>query len=102
MRLAIVLILVMLQGCATLQSTDTFGLCKAADVVTTGYALHTGHFIEKNPLVAPLVSHGILPLAIISFGLWWLLDRLNEPSVTAPVNAVTCGIAAHNAWLLLK
>ena len=101
-RTIIVLSLLCLSGCATLQSTDTFAVCKTADVVTTGIGLSSGLFLEKNPLVAPLVSHGILPLAIVSFAIWWILDRYNEPLATTAANVITCPVAAHNAWLLLK
>ena len=102
MRILLLAIVLFLPGCATLQSTDTFAVCKTADVLSTGYALHTGHFIEKNPLVAPFVAHGILPLGIISFAIWWALDRYNEPNVTVAANVVTCPVAAHNLWLLAK
>jgi ABC-type maltose transport system permease subunit len=81
---------------------STFAVCKTADVVTTGYALSTGRFIEKNPLIAPLVSQGIGPLALISIAVYFVLDHFNNRTATATMNAVTCPIAAHNAWLLLK
>lgn len=102
MKYACIALILILQGCATMQKPETFAVCKTADVVTTGYALHTGRFVEKNPLMAPLVSHGILPLAVISFGLWWLIDYYNEPTATLAVNIVTCPVAAHNLWLLTK
>jgi hypothetical protein len=101
-RTLLALSLLSLSGCTTLQSTDTFAICKATDVMTTGYALRTGHFVEKNPLVAPLVAHGILPLAIVSFGLWWLLTKADIPNAVVAANTITCPVAAHNAWLLLK
>lgn len=101
-RTIIVLSLLCLSGCATMQSTDTFAVCKTADVVTTGIGLSSGLFLEKNPLVAPLVSHGILPLAIVSFAIWWLIDHYDNPKATMAVNTITCPVAAHNAWLLLK
>ena len=75
---------------------------KTADVVTTGIGLSSGRFVEKNPFIAPLVSHGILPLAILSFALYEAVEWINRPSVTLAMNAVTCPVSAHNAWLLLK
>lgn len=82
-------------------SSNTFAACKAADVITTGYGLATGRFFEKNSLIAPLVSHGIWPLALISLGMWYLADRYGTPNTNVALNAVTCPVAAHNAWLLL-
>lgn len=105
MRLKILLLSSLLCGCSlmpVLESSDTFGACKALDVVTTGYALSTGLFIEKNPLVAPLVAHGIWPLALVSIAIWWAADRWGTPETNTALNVVTCPVAAHNLWLLAR
>lgn len=92
-------------GCAQLkiaaEDTDTFAICKAADVATTGYALSTRRFVEKNPLVAPFVSNGVMPLALVSFVIWRTIAEINAADVTMAMNAVTCPVAAHNLWLLM-
>lgn len=104
--IAIILLVLALNGCASIKEvasdTDTFGACKVADVVTTGHALATGRFIEKNVLVAPLVSHGIFPLALISIALWYWIDQEKNDNLTMAANVITCPVAAHNLWLLLK
>jgi len=82
-------------------SSDTFAGCKAADVITTGYGLSTGRFFEKNPLIAPLVSQGIWPLALISLGVWYVADKYGTPNTNLALNVVTCPVAVHNLWLLL-
>lgn len=105
MRAAAILLaaaLTTLSGCATMQSTDTFAVCKTADVVTTGIAMSSGGFVEANPLMRPLVSNGILPFAALSFGIYKLIEYINRPEVTLGANAVTCPVAAHNALLLIR
>jgi len=107
--LPILLLCLLLSSCAAIdavrpvaESTDVFAVCKAGDVLTTAYAIRTGMFIEKNPLVAPLISHGYLPLIAISIGIWYLLDRYNNPAATIAANVVTCPVAVHNLWLIAK
>ena len=110
MKLAALILVSLLAGCATVQSvvdslagdTSTFAVCKAGDVITTGYALSTGRFIEKNPLIAPLVSQGIGPLALISVFIYIIAKQYDNRQVTTALNAVTCPVAAHNVWLLVK
>ena len=105
MKLKILLLSSLLCGCSALpilESSDTFGACKTLDVVTTGYALSTGLFVEKNPLVAPFVSNGIWPLAIASFILWKIADSYDNPQANLALNAVTCPVAVHNLFLLVK
>lgn len=103
---ALVLAMLLLTGCATVkdaaQDTDTFAACKTADVVTTVYGVSKGIFVEKNPLVAPLVSQGFLPFALLSFAIWYAIDYVNHPDMTMAANVVTCPIAAHNALLLVR
>ncbi len=106
MRTIIIVVSIFLCGCSTIktigESTDTFAVCKFMDISTTAYALRTGLFVEKNPLVAGLLSHGYLPLIAISIGIWYALDRMQNKTATLAANAVTCPIAAHNLFLILK
>lgn len=82
-------------------STDVFAICKAADVLTTIYALeHVAGATEANPIIAATLQHGYLPLIAISVGIWLLLKEVNDPTATAAANAVTCGVAAHNFLLI--
>lgn len=93
-------------GCATIQdvttSPKTFAVCKTADVVTTAVALKSGMFVEGNGLVAATLSHGYFPLIVISYGLYKLVDYVNDPVATATANAITCGAVLNNSILLLR
>lgn len=101
MRALLLSILLLLPGCAALESSNTFAACRAADVATTYIGVHHG-FAEVNPLTKALLAHGWLPYIGLSVLAWYVIDRLNEPSVTVAANVVTCGVAAHNAVLLVK
>lgn len=82
-------------------STDTFAVCKAADVVTTIYLLeHVAGATEANPVMAGLISHGYLPLIAFSAALVWLIKEVNEPVATGFANVVTCGAAVNNLLLI--
>lgn len=105
--LAAIATAVLLTGCANLrqvaESPDTFAICKAADVITTAVALNSGAFHEANPLLKPFIGpHNIFPLVAFSFALWWVIQHYNEPKLTLAANVITCGVAGHNAVLLLK
>lgn len=90
-----------LSGCAVMESPTTFGVCKAADVATTAYALNTGLFHESNPILKPFIGpHHIMPLIAVSLLMWWVIYELNEPKVTVVANGITCGVAAHNLLLI--
>ena len=105
------LLVLLLSGCATLKSPQTLGACAVADVGTTAFAVSHGLGIEKNPLLAPSVNaHHFLPLVLSKLAvvglIWWIYD-LTKPNQAADAgmvagNVVTCGIAASNAWQLLK
>ena len=105
-RAAILGAALMLSGCATVmdgaKSTDVFAACKAADVVTTVVGISSGAFPEANPLMAKVLAHGYLPFIAISYALWYVVDRINNPSLTIGANAITCPIAAHNLWLIMR
>ncbi len=107
-NLLICLLLASLAGCATVGDTlsdkRTFALCKAADVGTTIAALNTGSFHETNPLMKALMggAHGFAPFIAVSAAyvalVWWL----DNPKATMVASGITCGVAAHNAWVMLK
>ena len=111
MKKIIALLLVLsMTGCSVMQAisdspagdTRVFAACKAADVITTGYALSTGRFVEKNALLAPIISQGMGPLIFISIAMVILLDALNNRDAVVAANAITCPVAVHNTWLLVK
>lgn len=106
MRIAVILLALVLTGCASLretaESTDTFAACKALDVATTAYGVKTGLLVEKNPLVSGLIGQGVLPFAIISFAVWMLIDHINNKHLTMGLNVATCPIAAHNLLLIAR
>jgi len=81
-------------------STDTYALCKTMDVASTAYLIDHGLAVEANPIVKPLIANGYVPLVLVSFGLWWVLNKLNNKPVTAVTNTLTCGIAIHNLTLI--
>lgn len=95
----LLLLCLLLPGCAVMESPKTFLACKAVDVGTTYYGLHHG-FHEINPLSKALLAHGWIPLIAVSVGLYLLIDHLNEPALTVPVNVLTCGVAARNLVLV--
>lgn len=105
-RLALI-IAFLLAGCSTLEKPETFAVCKAADVVTTVVAVHSGAGAEVNPLLKPIVGSmtkltlgTVAPLIAVSFGIAWLVKQVNNPTVTAAATVATCGVAAHNLLVL--
>lgn len=106
MKTLIIILAFVLSGCATMQdiatSPKTFAVCKTADVVTTAIALKSGMFVEGNGLVAATLSHGYFPLIVISYGVYKLIDYVNDPVTTATANVITCGAVLNNSILLLR
>lgn len=105
MKRLLILLAILLHGCATVEkvseSTDTFAICKSADVLTTAAGLNSGKFVESNPVLKPFIGpHHIFPLIAFSLLMWTALDHFNEPKLTQGANAVTCGVAAHNLWIM--
>lgn len=105
-------LLVLSSGCATTLEDvkdvagkkETLALCKAADVVTTIVALNTGTFHETNFLMRALMTgaHGYLPFVLVSaayVGVMWWWDN---PKATMIASGITCGVAAHNGYLLIR
>ena len=97
---------ILLSGCSTIkataESTDTFAVCKTADVVTTYVGVSSGKFVEANPIVAKLLTHGWLPWITLSVGLWWILVELDNKVVTTVSNVATCGVVGNNLFLLVR
>lgn len=106
MRTTILTLTLFLSGCASMlenaKSPDTFATCKAVDVATTVVGVSSGAFPEANPLMAKLLSHGYMPFILLSFAMWYAIDRIDNPSLTMGANAVTCPIAARNILLLVR
>lgn len=111
MKIIAVVLAALLVGCATTKqdvvgvatSTNTFAACKGADVITTAVALNSGNFVEANPILKGLIGpHNFFPLIAFSVVAWRLLVWANEPVITGAANVATCGVAASNAWKLLK
>ena len=99
-KIASAFILCTLMGCTSVpeivSSPETFAVCKAADVVTTAYILENGG-VELNPVVKPLVAHGVFPLALVSLGMYWLFKQdFVPPGAVAIANVGTCGAVVHN------
>ena len=103
-RLLCFLLCFSLIGCATIkpiaESPETFAVCKVADIATTAAILSKGG-VELNPIAKGLLSHGYLPIIIISVGIYYLLKELENPNLNIAANAVTCGVSAHNALVLV-
>ena len=85
---------------AVVTSPETFAVCKAVDIASTSYLLTHGLGVEANPVVAPLIAHGYVPLIALSVGLYYLLKWHNSPVVTGVANVATCGVAVHNLLLI--
>ena len=93
---------------AAASSPDTFAYCTVADTATTVIAVKSGIGVEANPLFGSSVNaHKFLQLFAIKgaavLAIYWLVEKYQEKTtygVTA-ANAITCGVAARNAWILL-
>jgi hypothetical protein len=106
--LTIILICLMFSGCAAINklsvpdiasSPKTFAVCKAVDVVTTSVALGRGGFIEANPLMA-LTGHPAIAAALFGIGIYELMVHYGTPQSNMVINAVSCGVSAHNLFLI--
>lgn len=106
MKKLMIILAFVLSGCATMQdvatSPKTFAVCKTADIATTAVLLKSSAFAEGNGLVASTLSHGYFPLIVISYGLYKLIDYVNDPVATATANAITCAAVVNNSALLLR
>lgn len=112
MRHLILVLALLLPGCATLEKLSTpevFTACTVADTATTLYAVHTGLAREVNPLLTGSVNaHRFLPLIaakLAVIGLIWYVYNHYQASkevkvVTGGAALVTCGVAALNARVI--
>lgn len=92
----------LLSGCAVLASEEAVVFCQAADAVTTLHAVDLGAR-EANPLVEWMLKEfgpeGFIAAKIgVTLLFLQVYPQLSSDLVTL-VNAVTCGVAAHNAWV---
>ena len=103
-RLLCLVLIFSMAGCASIkpiaESPETFAACKTVDIATTA-AIISGGGHELNPIAKGLLAHGYIPIIAISVGIYYLLKELNEPKLNVAANAVTCGVAAHNALILV-
>ena len=102
-KLIVILALIAMQGCATLQSKETFALCKAGDVASTMAVLGKGG-AEANPLMAAVINNwgyvGLIGVSVALVALVWKLHDQINPAVMTTLNVAQCGIVAHNLGVL--
>lgn len=104
------LICSLLLGCASMEPVkevaskkEVFAACKTVDVLTTAHILNAGG-VEVNPVMKWIMGGGTAlgPLIIVSAAIvaavWWV----DTPEVTMAANAVTCPVAGHNIWQIVK
>lgn len=101
---ALVLVVALLQGCATLQNPTTYAVCATIDLVSTHVALEAG-FVEANPIVASILGSGGWPLLIaVNVGIIWLLykyrDKEEIKTATGIGSVVRCAAGLNNVLLL--
>ena len=96
-----VLPVLLLSGCAALQSQQALPVCTAVDVVTTVAGVSSGAMREANPLWRSSVNAGYYaPLVLAAFAMVAFVEWLDRPVVTQTVAAVECTLAAHNLWII--
>ena len=102
-RTAFALVLaVSLGGCAALSTNEAVVVCQAADTITTLQAVDAGAR-EMNP-VARFLLEEFGPGASIAAKIGVTLLVLHyypvlSSDVVIFINGLTCGVAAHNAWV---
>ena len=94
MKLILALV-ILLSGCATLESKDAAVACQAADVITTKVALTNGA-VEANPLMKGVVSNFTMFLLVKGALTWWITRDETPPEARVAANVITCGVAANN------
>ena len=94
-----------LSGCAVLESKGAIVACQAADATTTLYAVSNGAQ-EANPVVDWLLEHWGSTGFIATKVAVTLLFLKYYPDISSDlvilVNGLTCGAAAHNAYVIYK
>jgi hypothetical protein len=93
---------VVLAGCAVLESREAVVFCQAADTVTTFHALDLGAR-EANPFVDRLLTNlgpgGFIAAKIaVTLAVLHYYPDLSSDLVIV-INAATCAVAAHNAYV---
>lgn len=102
MRMLLIVVLLFLPGCETLENKNAFAVCSAADTATTYHALtHGGR--ELNPLVKPIAKLGAGHFLVIGLAagllVYLIWDNLPKP-VQATATAVECGAFTHNVFTM--
>lgn len=102
MKAVIAAAMFMLAGCAVLESREAVVFCQAADTATTLHALDLGAR-EGNPFVDRLLTNlgpgGFIAakLAVTLLVLHYYPDLSSDLVIV--INAATCAVAAHNAYV---
>ena len=94
-----------LAGCAVLESKGAIVACQAADTATTLHAVDIGAR-EANPIVEWLLDNtgpsGFIAAKIAVTLLFLKYYPEISSDAVILVNALTCGVAAHNARVIYK
>lgn len=98
MRIALLLLVSMLAGCAAATAKETFALCRAVDTALTLQIVHHGG-TEVNPLMHSAISAGApifvaLQVAVIVL-VWHYWPQIEETGRSA-LNAISCVPAVYN------
>src|SRR5687768_7559364 len=92
-----------LSGCAVLETRGAVVACQAADTATTLHAVSIGAR-EANPVVGWLLENtgpgGFIAAKVAVTLLFLKYYPEISSDVVILVNAVTCGVAAHNARVI--
>ena len=97
----ILVLLLLLQGCAVLADKRVAAGCQVADGFTTKQALDRGA-VEANPFLKNMDGNQIVTLKVLIAGLiLWAFPRYEEMSdtqkvMTGALSIVGCGAAIHN------
>ena len=109
-------LLLLLVACTTVpavvpRSTGAvvFDACKIGDGLTTAIGVSSGKLVELNPLLRNIVGGGMswVPFGLVIAGVILLYNWAdNADKISAEghgaANTLTCGVAAHNFYLLVR
>ena len=110
------LLALLLSACATVPDVlpkspgaVAFNVCKIGDGLTTAIGVSSGKLVELNPLLRNIVGGGMswVPFGLVIAGVILLYnwaDNADKISTEGHVaaNTLTCGVAAHNFYLLVR
>ena len=102
MKAFVLACVLLLAGCAVLESKEAVVFCQAADTVTTLHALDKGAR-EANPFVDRLLTTlgpgGFVAakVAVTLLVLHYYPDLSSDLVIV--INAATCAVAAHNGYV---